>query len=257
MSIAPSADNYTLGRGRLLFNRKDSEGAFLGMRDLGNCPNFSMAVSVDKLEHYSNRSGLKVKDKSVITGMNVSSKFTLDEINAENIAMSLMASIETIIQTAEAGVTKTITASKKGQYFELGKLFVDTTGTITCTSDAGGTTHVNGTDYTIEPKSGKIFIMANSGIADDTELEVTFDTLDKSYYKLSAFDESAVEGELHFISDAAVGNNQQVKIWSVSLMPSGEMGFISEEWNSMEFECEIQKDEENHPLFPYMETIVE
>lgn len=256
MSIAPNADNYTLGRGRLLFNRKNSDGSYQGMRDLGNANNFVLSISVDKLDHYSNRSGIRVKDKSVTLGVNINGSFNLDEINAENLAMTFLASITEIVQTAEVGQSYTIEASKKGQYFETGDVFLDA-GTVVVTSDGGGTTYTLGTDYTVLDKSGQIFIMANSSIADDTQLEVTYNTLAKTYKKLNAYDDTAVEGILYFISDSSVGSNMQMRMWAVTLMPSGDAGMISEEWNSLDFEVEIGSDEANHPLFPYMECIVE
>ncbi len=254
---SPSVENYTLGRGRLLFNRKDTDGNFLGLKDLGNCPSFSISIDVEKQEHFSSRTGLKTKDKTVITGMNPKSTITLDEISADNVAMIFMASMTKVTQVASSSNTKTITSAQQGQYFELDEVFIDPTeANISVTSDAGGTTHVMGTDFTIEDKSGKIYIMVGGGIADDTDLEVTFNTLDKTFYRLNAFDESSVEGELQFISDVAVGNDQIVKIWSVSITPAGEFGLISDDWNSMEFEVEINKDEAYHPLFPFMEVII-
>lgn len=255
MATAPNSDNYTLGRGRLLFNRKVN-GAFTGLRDLGNATGFSLSSATEKLDHYSNRQGIKVKDKSVLTSMAITGTFTLDEIMADNLAMTFLASITDVVQAASTGKTTSIASSKKGQYFQLGDQFVKES-TIAVASVTPEKTYVVGTDYTIHGPSGQIFITPNSTIADGTALTVTYDTLAKTFKKLNAFDESAVVGELHFISEAAVGTNMQVRMWNVTLMPSGDTGFISDEWNSLEFSLELSSDEANHALFPYMEIIVE
>ena len=109
MATAPNSDNYTLGRGRLLFNRKVN-GAFTGLRDLGNATNFTLSMSTEKLDHYSNRQGIRVKDKSVLTSMAITGSFTLDEIMADNLAMTFLASITDVTQTAEVAVKR---ASKR------------------------------------------------------------------------------------------------------------------------------------------------
>ena len=254
MATAPNSDNYTLGRGRLLFNRKVN-GAFTGLRDLGNATNFTLSMSTEKLDHYSNRQGIRVKDKSVLTSMAITGAFTLDEIMADNLAMTFLASITDVTQTAEVDQTTAIAKSKKGHYFQLDDKFIDEDSVVV--ADATPKTYTVGTDYTIHGPSGQLFITAGSTIADDTALTVTYDTLAKTYKKLNAFDENSVEGELHFISDAAVGTNMQARMWNVTLMPSGDTGFISDEWNSLEFSLELSSDEANHALFPYMELIVE
>ena len=56
--IAPSTENYTLGRGAVYFNKKTDAG-YLGERDLGNVVDFNMSVDVESLEHFTSRSGLK------------------------------------------------------------------------------------------------------------------------------------------------------------------------------------------------------
>ena len=254
MATAPNSDNYTLGRGRLLFNRKVN-GDFTGLRDLGNATNFTLSMSTEKLDHYSNRAGIRVKDKSVLTSMAITGAFTLDEIMADNLAMTFLASITDVTQTAEVDQTTKIAKSKKGHYFQLDDKFIDEDSVVV--ADATPKTYTVGTDYTIHGPSGQLFITAGSTIADDTALTVTYDTLAKTYKKLNAFDENSVEGELHFISDVAVGTNMQARMWNVTLMPSGDTGFISDEWNSLEFSLELSSDEANHALFPYMELIVE
>jgi hypothetical protein len=58
--------------------------------DLGNAPAFTINTTLEKLEHFSSRSGLSKKDLEVITKMTMAGSFTLDEPNAENLAMFLM-----------------------------------------------------------------------------------------------------------------------------------------------------------------------
>jgi len=95
--MGASTDNYTLGKGVVNFNRKVG-GIYTGEKDLGNCPEFSFNISLEKLDHYSSRGGLKAKDKEVVSQISPSISFTLDEISAANVALLTMADIKTIVQ---------------------------------------------------------------------------------------------------------------------------------------------------------------
>ncbi len=97
MAISPNTDNYTLGKGVVYFDRKDmSTQLFTGERDLGNAPAFSFNVSLDKLEHFSSRGGLKAKDKEIISQITPGLSFTLDEVNKENLALLTLAELNEV-----------------------------------------------------------------------------------------------------------------------------------------------------------------
>jgi len=86
--------DYTLGKGKVLF-KPTGEAAYI---DLGNAPAFTINLAVEKLEHFSSRSGLSVKDLEVITKLGMGGSFTLDEPNANNLSMFVMSDMG-----AEAG----------------------------------------------------------------------------------------------------------------------------------------------------------
>ncbi len=255
MRITPSADNYALLRGRLLFNRKVN-GVFQGLRDLGNATDFTLTTATDKLDHYSMQSGVSVKDKSVIKSASITGSFTLEEIVAENLALSFLADIVEVTRAASpTDETFNIAAVKKGYRYQLPDVFVDPGTSFSITKKGGGPAYVKGTDYTIHGPSGQIYITANSPMATH-DVDVKYRKLAKTYQKLNAFKETSISGELHFISDVSEGTNLQNRIWSVTLTPDGDTGLISEEWAKLKFGVEINSDAANHPNYPYMEVIV-
>jgi hypothetical protein len=67
--------------------KKSGAAAYL---DLGNAPAFTVNTTIEKIEHFSSRSGLSKKDLEVITKLTMAGSFTLDEPNAENLAMFFM-----------------------------------------------------------------------------------------------------------------------------------------------------------------------
>jgi len=110
--MASSPENYTLGKGVVYFNRKDSvTGLSSGERDLGNAPAFSFNVALEKMEHFSSRGGLKAKDKSIISQITPACAFSLDEITAENLSLLTLGDIETVTQTAGSVVDEVVVAN--------------------------------------------------------------------------------------------------------------------------------------------------
>ena len=116
MANAPNTDNYQLGKGVVYFDRLNStSGLYEGERDLGNAPEFSYTVAIEKLEHFSSRGGLKAKDKEVISQVTPSLSFTLDEVNVNNLAMLNLGSTATIAAVTQAGVEAEVVAAHSGR----------------------------------------------------------------------------------------------------------------------------------------------
>jgi hypothetical protein len=335
MAVSPSTDNYTLGRGIVYFDRLVGS-TYQGERDMGNTPAFNVSVALEKLDHFSSRSGLKAKDKTVITQVTPTCTFTLDEINVENIALMFMANTATITQAAALdGVAVTLTTSSVGnRYYDVGDyrniattaiLYlpydggtvipvvgevltgapstdtgtvvavignategivvlsacaagdfpnndvitgsiaaaivsngvagVVSTGVNNCLvcNSTGTTVYTLTTDFTIDSDTGRIFVVDGGTITDGTSLRAAFSVPAASYTKIDPFEVTSIEGRLRFVPDNPVGNNMECLFWRVDLTPGGEVGFISDEWQALEFTGEILKDETSHPTSPYGE----
>jgi hypothetical protein len=165
MATAPSIANYSLGKGILQFDRFDSDGLPTGLADLGNAPAFSIQPTVETLEHFSSREGIKKKDKTVIVSAGLSVKFTLDEMSAKNLALAMMGT--------EAGGSITLLAS------------------------------------------------------------------------------TSLEGKLVFTGANEIGPRYLVTLHRVSLKPTAEIPFITDDWAKIEFEGEVMSDIANNPSTPY------
>jgi hypothetical protein len=122
MPISPSTDNYTLGKGRLFFNPLVNN-VYTGELALGNAPALTFSLAIEKLDHYSSQSGLRAKDKTVITQVTPTVTFTLDEVNSGNLNMLVMGTRTNSSQTAGDALAQTLvaTAPVEGVYYETGK----------------------------------------------------------------------------------------------------------------------------------------
>jgi hypothetical protein len=81
---SPSTENYTLGRGVLSMAAWSGETPPSSLVDVGVCNRCELEVTEEKLDHFSRRSGARVKDKIAVieTGYNIT--FTLDENSVAN-----------------------------------------------------------------------------------------------------------------------------------------------------------------------------
>jgi hypothetical protein len=92
MATSPSVQNYHIGKGIVTFKEQGSAGTAV---DLGNAPSFVYTPTIEKLEHFSSREGVKTKDFTAVTQVGATIKLTLDEITAENLAIFMLGELGT------------------------------------------------------------------------------------------------------------------------------------------------------------------
>lgn len=92
----PNVEFYTIGRGELKWTPTGGT-----QRSLGNAPEIELTPEVTKLDHYSSMSGVRSKDKSVVTETKLTIRIVLDEISAENLKLLLMGGSITTAQNGE------------------------------------------------------------------------------------------------------------------------------------------------------------
>jgi len=91
MPASPNVQNYHIGKGIVSFKET---GASV-FTDLGNAPSFQYTPTVEKLEHFSAREGVKTKDFTAITQAGATITFTLDEITGLNLSFFSLAETST------------------------------------------------------------------------------------------------------------------------------------------------------------------
>lgn len=109
VASSPSTALYTLGKGILYIaewvgETPPNSGDYT---DVGNSPKFDVTVTEDTLEHYSSRSGTKVKDKSVIVETGYTLAFQLEEMSVNNLKTFLKATLSgTNVLRANTALTR-------------------------------------------------------------------------------------------------------------------------------------------------------
>lgn len=236
---------YTLGKGEVHFApfKADTQTPD-GYDFLGNVPEFNFTREIEKLDHFSSTEGLRQKDQSVIIEVMTQGTMTADEVRYENLAyfMGTEPTIKTIASaTAEES---TFDGVKQGRRYQIGVTSTAPDGARAISNvvveDATPTTYVLTDDYTVDLDLGLLYIVPGGGIADDTDLTVTFDVAAQSRTIIEG-SEIEIEGAMKFISKAPVGNRVDWFFPWVKLTPNGDLNLISEEWMTIPFNMEILK----------------
>ena len=89
MPTSPNVANYHIGKGIVSF-KETGGGSFV---DLGNAPQFTYTPTVEKLDHFSAREGVKTKDFTAITQVGATIEIQLDEINGYNLGFFALADV--------------------------------------------------------------------------------------------------------------------------------------------------------------------
>ena len=69
--------------------------------------------------------------------------------------------------------------------------------------------------------------------------------------QINLLEASVIEGEIEFTGMNAVGPKYRVRLWKVSLNPTGDVNFIGDAWGEIAFEAEVMSDETGHSSNPY------
>jgi len=222
---------YTIGRGKLLFKRPTDPSFW----KLGNAKDFKISFEVEKKEHYSTESGLKVKDAEIIVSLSADVEFTLDELRRETVALFLLGNETPLSQTASTNNTLDITAHK-GFYYPLPHKNV-----TNVSLSSGTTTYQEGTDYEVDYSAGVIYVPESSTIPDGTTVTVTYDTQSAELTQIDSGSLYQISGRLLFIADPPVGAVVDVE-GDVQLRPEGDLNLIGDDFLEVKFRGTFTKE---------------
>lgn len=236
--------NYTLGAGKLYFDRLDASGNSTGEFYIGNTPSLTYSTEEERLEHFSSDEASRDKDASIVIRADDTISFTTDDIQPENMAMMFKGTAEALVTAPASAETESITV-RKGRWYQLG---VDPVNSPTglrlldnTTVEIGGVAvpNVDNVNYELDETLGRIFVKEDApGINDDDVLEFEYDVLGSSRTVIIN-EGDKVRGALRYIADNTEGPNND-HFWPlVEFSPDGEYEFKGDNWNEMSFSGEI------------------
>jgi len=84
--LSPNIGNYYIGKG-IISIKLLGETQFV---DAGNCPQFEFLAKVTNLDHYSSRTGVRVKDFTAVIEISGQLTMQLEELTARNLGFALL-----------------------------------------------------------------------------------------------------------------------------------------------------------------------
>ncbi len=258
----PNTSDYNLGRGKVFFAEILGDGTPGEYRDLGNSPEFNINVESETLEHQSSRNGLRVVDNEVVISQKVGVSLSLDEINFQNLAMFMSGeSGSAPTNPAIAGFTvfDWITTAKHGgvslgRWYDLVnangvRLYDVATANIELIEKGVPATLVDGTDYILDEKMGRVFFKTtapNIANADEVTLTATADGAALTPDEVKALTTSEFTGALKFISEnpADADHQTEYQFHQVQLKAEGDFGLIADEFTVMQLTGTAETNEE-------------
>lgn len=238
--------NHVLGRGKVYFDRfqPNLDVPQSIERYLGNTPSFALSVETQELDHYSSEEGLRVKDLSVTTEIDMSGTVVTDNINLDNIAMFFFGESEVETVSALTGETDTILNPVQGGFIQLGVSSAHPAGlqnvsnVVVADTGGGGSTYVAGTDYVVDNDLGRVEIWEGGNIADGTGIEITYDVGAHSY-DMVVSGTNVIFGAMRFVAFNGVGLNTNFFMPKVALRPNGEYNLKGDDWQQFGFNLEV------------------
>lgn len=240
------ANNYTLGRGELWFDRfADPINMTLsGERYLGNSPEFGATIESENLEHYNSDRGVKEKDESIVLQTNRTASFTTDNVDPANLALFFFGTSEIFSTAGGSVVGESFVDVIKGLTYQIGMSPSNPSGVRNVTAVTvrkGASTLVANTDYSLDAALGRITIlMTSSTVITGDDLTVDYTTGAQTRERIIS-GTTAVGGALKYISYNPQGKKFDWYMPYVKLSPNGDFALKGDEWQTIPFNVEILK----------------
>lgn len=150
-------------------------------------------------------------------------------------------------QSIAEGIEVKFNAGVSGQDFVTGDIFEIKVKPV-------GSSYIAGVDYIIDNtqlRGGIIPIPDTSRIKDEEKIKVSYLVPEAKFPKVMGGTAKKIEGDLIFIGDPSLGRKFVGEFWHVSITPTGDIGFITDEWASFTLEMTVLSDRMNHPDEPF------
>jgi len=229
-NIKPSDPrNYQLPGSVCLFFRKKGSTSYADWKSLGNIIDPAIAAEIERLEHFSQRRGLRAKDRELVSERSATLNFSIDEIARDT--------LEYMFGTEDAHSDSTVNVPNEGVFTNPGGGFSIDLGPnadgliaasvvvrgINLEPAAGPTVYATPADYTVDAPNGEIDITV-AGALDPGPSEVhVFWEKTVNTQKFEIFPGDNVEGEAKFAVMTPGGIQYVLEMKNVSITNNGDI----------------------------------
>lgn len=162
---------YYRGQGKVFYAERNAISGIQtgGFNWVGNVTTLEMTLDVQSVEHYESHTGQSLEDLMFETTKKAMFALTMEDYNA-----SVLSRFTYGTQTDVDGATVTgeDIVGYLGKYSTLANINITTFTSLT--NAAGAITYNNGDDYTIDLRTGTIYIVPTGDITDGQALKATY-----------------------------------------------------------------------------------
>lgn len=247
---APNPANVSLGRGKFFIDVFDASGNRTGQQDVGNVTVFDTEDKVEVKEKYESMDPASSLYARGVTRQTVTLKITGDEYTLDNLAHALSGNV---VQITGAGASITAEALTPVGGAVLGRYYDMLNRNITALTDVkqGSTVLVLGTDYTADLLRGRIYLLPTSvTITPGSQLTTDYTYGAYTYNAVNVASKGTIDAYVRFIGNPIKGPTYEAEYWHVSFTPTGQLGFIADDFGNWTLEGMVIQDNVNHPASP-------
>jgi hypothetical protein len=252
MATEPVANDVLLGSGRLYIDRFVSGAASGNERFVGNCTAFEIKPSTQRIEKRSSVDSARAVLRSDVTAADLDISITLDEFNAENLALALFGEAGLYTQTGASVTDEAHANVQQGSYVRLAYRGISS---VVVTSDPAGTTYDVTDDYTVDAVEGRIYIVPGGAIADDAEILVDYAYETQSKTAVRGVVASSIKALLRYVSDNPDSPEHSLLVWRAALSGESAVGLISDNYANFQLTGKVESDADTHPTEPHYRII--
>jgi len=235
LATSPNPSNLMLGRGKIFADRLSySNGVWskTGEFDLGNCTALSIAPKAGVKEKYESMDNQSQLYSRAVIQQSHTIKITGDEYSLFNMANALMGSQGSISVTGSTVTGEALTtAPLPGAYYATKHRNISVV-----TLHDGASTKSLGTDYAVDAASGRIQILPGGTILTTDTLTVDYTYSTYSYNFVEGGTNPSVDLYLRFKGNPVKGPSLELEVWHCMFTPSGDLGFIADDYGNWTLE---------------------
>jgi hypothetical protein len=227
--------DYVLGQGKLYIDTINPTTKLPAdkARWIGNVPNGGLTFSFEttEYEHKESFTGQRLTDLKIELGKMLKGTLKIEDLKKENLAIFLYGTGTTV---TGATITDELHTAYPGFSFKLAHMNLSAFTSLS--PSPTGTAYVAGTDYTVDLKSGRVFIVAGGAITVSTGVAVKATYVASSYDRTTAFNVSNTEYWMTFDGLNNADNDKPVvaEVFKARFNPPTNFSLLSEEIISLE-----------------------
>lgn len=218
--------NYFSGQGVLSLAIRDAAtGKPQGFTPVGNVSELSLGIEVSSTDHKESQTGVRSKDKTIITDLGATLNFTMESLDSDNLALALYGTSSAISAATDVSEDVVAFLDKWTPLSSLGVSNVVVTSKVT-----PATTYVEGTDYVLNADAGSIKGITGGTITDAEVLTVTYDAVAQSEV-LGLMNGFAPERYARFegLNTANTNKPVNVEVFRIATKPLAELALIGDD----------------------------